>query len=1042
MKEEKNRHFVKLFHNFAVISMPRVLHTAFFNVQNRKRKIETTEPKRTMKAFLTAIVLTSLSTGTITAQSKYAVSGTVIEKETNEAVVSATVQVLSLPDSSFVAGVATNSSGGFTMQNVTKGRYALKVSFIGYQNKIISLDLTKAKSKKVDIGYITLQSDAVMLKEAKIYGNAAKIQMSGDSLVYNASAYKMAAGSALEDLVKKLPGAQVDDDGNITINGKTVTKILLDGKEFFLNDTKTAMKNIPTDMIEKIKSYDRKSDLARVTGIDDGEEETVIDLTVKKNMKHGWVGNFDLGMGTEKRYSERMMLNRFTDHASFSLVGSANNTNDAGFGGGGGRGPWGRRNGLNSSKTIGFNFATETDKLETDGSVRYRYDGSDAMSESSTQNFVTSTGAFNNSISKSLSSNSSVNANFRMEWKPDTMTNIIFRPSGSYSRNRGYSNSSSATFNEDPNKYADDPLTEVEEMEGIHGSIVEDEDVEQMMDNIMDIVVNTNRSRQQTYSNSRSINGELQANRRLNNEGRNVTLRATGGLRGSDSKQLSASRVAYSQESGKDEDVNNRYYTTPGRGSNYSIQMTYSEPIAKKTYLQFSYRFNYSYTKNDRQAFTYDAVTYTDLSNALMANRYDIPAIVDYMLAQSVNDPAYSAVPNDNLSQFSEYKNYNHTISLMLRIVRDNYNFNVGVDALPQTSKLNYKYMGHEYPEVERNVFNFTPTLDYRYKFSKTSQLRFTYRGRTSQPSMTNLLDITDDSDPLNIRKGNPGLKPSFASNFRMFYNTYNTERQQGMFSHVYFGMTQNSISNMVSYDEATGVRTTMPMNINGNWNAGGMFGFNTAVDKNKSFTINSFTRVGYDNQVSYLDPKQYEENKSKTRKLTLAERLEFGYRNDWFEASLNGNIDYNHSRNNVVENSDLDTYQFTYGAEVNVTLPWGTRIVTDIAENSRRGYSQSAMNTNELIWNAQISHSFLKGKALTLSLEVNDILKERSNISRTITAMQSSDTRYNAIYQYGMIRAIYKLNIFGGKNVMGTDKEGQGGPGGPGGGPGRGPRR
>lgn len=1016
--------------------MPReIKHTAFFNVQ--KEKINK-KRQRIMKNFLTALLLTALGAGNVAAQTKFAVSGTVIEKETNEAIASATVQVLSLPDSSFVAGAATDMSGKFTMQNVKKGRYALKISFIGYQNKAVTLDLTKEKSKKVDMGYITLMSDAVMLQEAKVYGNASKVSVSGDSLVYNASAYKMAAGSALEDLVKKLPGAQVDDDGNITINGKTVTKILLDGKEFFLNDTKTAMKNIPTEMIEKIKSYDRKSDLARVTGIDDGEEETVIDLSVKKDMKHGWIGNIDLGVGTEHRYNERMMLNRFTDHASFSLVGSANNTNDQGFGGGGGRGWWGRRNGLNSSKTLGFNFATETEKLETGGSVRYRYDGSDAMTKSSTQNFVTSTGAFNNSLSKSLGSNSSVNANFRMEWKPDTMTNIIFRPNGSYSRSRGFSNSSSATFNEDPNSYSDDPLTEVEKLEGVSDNFKGEDDVKEMMDNIMDIVVNTNRSRQQTYSNNRSISGELQLNRRLSNDGRNVTLRATGGLSGSDSKQLSASRIAYSQESGREEDVNNRYYTTPGRSSNYSVQMTYSEPIAKRTYLQFSYKFNYSHTKNDRQAFVYDAVAYTELNNALLMNRYDIPAIVDYMLSQSVSNPAFEAKPDDKLSQFSEYNNYNHTISLMLRVVRDNYNFNVGVDALPQMSKLNYKYMGTEYPEVERKVFNFTPTLDYRYKFSKTSQLRFTYRGRTSQPSMTNLLDITDDSDPLNIRKGNPGLKPSFSSNFRAFYNTYNADRQQGMFSHVYFNMTQNSISNMVSYDEATGVRTTMPMNINGNWSAGGMYGFNTALDKNKNFTLNTFTRVGYDNQVSYLDPKQYTENKSKTRKLTLAERLEFGYRNEWFEASLNGSIDYDRSRNNVVENSKLDTYQFTYGAEINITLPWGTRIVTDIAENSRRGYSQSSMNTNELIWNAQISHSFLKGNALTLSLEVNDILKERSNISRVITAMQSSDTRYNAIYQYGMLRAIYKLNIFGGKNVMGTDMEGRGGPGGPG----RGPRR
>lgn len=950
-------------------------------------------------------------------QTQYTVSGTIIEKGSNEAIPSATVQVLTPKDSAFVVGVATDVNGAFKLPSVKKGSYLLKISFVGYQTKVLDLNLTNQKNKSVDMGYITLSTDAIMLKEARVTAQAAKVQVSGDSLVYNASAYRLAEGSALEDLVKKLPGASVDEDGTIKINGKEVKKILVDGKEFFINDKSIAMKNLPTNIIDRIKSYDRKSDLSRITGIDDGEEETVLDLTIKKGMNNGWFGQIQGGVGTKDRYQARANVNRFNGSNQYSLVTGANNIGDRGFGGGGGRG-WGGRggNGLTASKEIGFNFANETpnEKLESGGYIWHRYDGSDAWSQSTTQNFVTSTGAFSNSTNQSYTSNASLSAGFRFEWRPDSMTNIIFRPNASYSRNRGSSWSHSGTYDTDPNEYSEELQEAAEEIFKVQGETT-DADIL----TIINTIVNTNNSRQQTYSNNKNANAELQLNRKLNSQGRNITLRFTGGLSDSESKQLSASAIHYRLTSGRSGDINNRYYTTPGRSNNYSLQATYSEPIADRTYLQFSYRFNYRYNKSDRQAFTYDEVAYTDLVSALTQNRYDIAGAVDQMLGMN-----YLQTLDDSLSQFSEYKNMDHTISLMLRVVRDKYNFNVGFDLLPQHSELNYRYMGKEYPEVKRNVFNFTPTLNLRYRFNETSNLNFNYNGRTSQPSMTNLLDIVDDSDPLNIRMGNSGLKPSFNSNFRLFFNTFDAISQRSIFAYTNFGFTQNAIANRTSYDAATGVRTTRPENINGNWNANIGLGFNTAIDRDKYLTISTNTNAGYQNSVSYLDPLQYEQEKSTTHSINLGENIQLAYRRDWFEASLNGNINYRHSENNVLANNNLDTYSFSYGMEFNFTMPWGTSLNSDIAMNSRRGYSQASMNTNELIWNVQLSHSFLRGKALTLALQWNDILDKQSNISRTINAMMSSDSRYNAIYSYGMLRIIYKLNIFGGKNANGTDNE------------------
>jgi len=226
--------------------------------------------------MLAQILVLCMGVCAVQAQSKFNVSGTLIEKGTQEAVMSATVQVLNASDSVFVTGTTTDENGAFSLKSLKKSKYILKISFIGYTTRCINVDLTTKKEHNVDIGYITLTSDAIMLHEAQVTAAATKVTVKGDSLIYNASAYRLAEGSTLEDLVKRLPGATVDEDGTIKINGKEVKKILVDGKEFFINDKDIAMKNLPTNIIDKIKTYDRKSDLARVTGIDDGEEETVL----------------------------------------------------------------------------------------------------------------------------------------------------------------------------------------------------------------------------------------------------------------------------------------------------------------------------------------------------------------------------------------------------------------------------------------------------------------------------------------------------------------------------------------------------------------------------------------------------------------------------------------------------------------------------------------------------------------------------------------------------------------------------------------------
>ena len=956
--------------------------------------------KRYIGIFLfLAVALTAAAQGKIT--------GVVIESDSQEPVAQTTVRLLKT-DSTLLSGTLTNLEGRFSMKAPRAGKFILQVTCVGF--KPYTKRITVSADKDLKMGTIALKPDAIMLKGATVTGQAAKVVLKEDTFVYNASAYRTPEGSVVEELVRKLPGAQVDDDGKITINGKEVKKIMVDGKEFMTGDTKTAMKNLPTSIVERVKAYDMKSDFSRISGIDDGEEETVLDFGIKRGMNKGFMLNADMGVGTQDRYSGRLMAGWMKDDLKVMMMGNANNVNDQGFGGGGGR--WGRgRQGLTATKMTGVNMNYEKrDLLKLDGSVRWNYTDGDALVRRSTESFMTSSASsFGNSLSHDFSRANSWDARMRLEWTPDSMTNIMFRPQFRYNSNDGLSQSSSATFSADPYLLPGitDPLSQI--------SRLADTD---------SIVKNHSTGNGLSYSDSKSVGGTLQWNRRLSNHGRNVTLQVGANYGEGMSRSITNSLVRYYvidntvvPRQYKDSTYQaNRYAVTPTKNWDYSLRASYSEPIFNKVYLQFSYQFQYKYTKSDRATYDFSKLGLPFAGVTAGYRDWD-----NYLSLLDTTTPATSLddTRNNSLSRFSEYKNYIHTAQVMLRVTRRDYNFNVGFQVMPQKSHFTQDYQG-VHTDTVRHVTNMSPTADFRWKISKVSQLRFTYRGNTSQPSMSDLLDITDDSNPLNIRKGNPGLKPAYTQQLRLFYNNYIQNHQRSIMANVFFNTTQNSISNMVTYDERTGAQTTRPENINGNWNVFTMFMFNTAIDSAAYFNVNTFTTLRYANNVGYVSlNRQSNSVESVTRSATIGERLAASYRNDWLEFELNGSLEYLKARSELQTNNNLDTWTFSYGGSVQLTAPWGTALSTNLNMNSRRGYNDESMNTNELIWNAQLSHSMLRGNALTLSLQFYDILHRQSTFSRAITAMQRSDTEYNAITSYAMLHVIYRLNLFGGGGSM-----------------------
>ena len=937
------------------------------------------------------------------------ISGKITDRDTKDPIEQVTIQLLKT-DSTYVSGAISNERGLFHVNAPANGKYLLKITSVGYKPTVKRIQISE--DKNLAMGNVVIGADAIMLKGAVVTAMAQKVSLKEDTFVYNSAAYRTPEGSVVEELVKRLPGAEVSDDGTIKINGKEVKKILVDGKEFMTGDTKTALKNLPTSIIDKIKAYDEKSDLSKVTGIDDGEEQTVLDFGVKKGMNKGVISNIDLGVGNKNRYNMRGMGGYFADNNRFMLFANANNTSDRGFGGGPGRGFWGGANGLNASKMIGANYNYELkNKFKFNTSLRWNHSDGDVWSSRSSENFMGTSNSFSNSLSQSYSRSNSWNGNIRLEWMPDSMTNILFRPSISWSSSDGLSGSQSASYNKDPYTITTkDPLSEegIEEMEKAEA------------------MVNSQLTNGITYSDNNNINGMLQVNRKLGNKGRNITLRVDAKYTDKDSKSISlnnAKLYLVQTAEGKDSTYQtNRYNLTPSKNYSYAGQLTYSEPLWKATFLQFSYKFTYSYSKSDRNTY--------DFSKYAMSGDHEYRGWDSYLNPFAGHLEDYK---DDDQSRFSEYRNYNHDIQVMMRFIRQKYNLNFGVMVQPQQSKYIQDYQGVHVDTV-RNVVNVSPTLDFRYRFSKMSNLRINYRGTTSQPSISQLLDITDNSDPLNISMGNPGLKPSFTQNFRLFYNNFVQNHNKGIMTFVNFSTTNNSISNKVTYDETTGGRITRPENINGNWNAMGAFMFNCSIDSAGVWNINTGAHANYNNYVSYLSlDKKSDSQKNTTRSITWRQNLSFSYRNDWAEFSLDGTLTYNKAKNKLQPTSNLETWQFSYGPSMTLTAPWGTSLNSSLSINSRRGYNDSSMNTDEFVWNAQLSQGFLKGKPLTIMLQFYDLLRQQSTFSRAISATSRTDTEYNAINSYAMLHVVYRLNLFGGKQAR---QGGPGGPGGPGGRP------
>ena len=938
---------------------------------------------------------------------KTSVTARVIDGSTTEYMPQVTVQMFQLSDSTFIYGTVTDNEGWFTIKKVPEGEYLLRYSFMGYSTVDFDFKVLK-EDRDRQLGVFKMYESSIMLTEAVIEEALPPTQVVDDTLMFNVSAFRVPEGSVLEELIKRLPGVEVDENGNITVNGRTVTRILVDGQEYFGNDRQMATKNLPVNIIRRIKTYQRKSDLARITNIDDGEEETVMDLEIKPNMRNGWlhnidggigkpVGNNDYGSWVKYLYSGRYTLNRFQANTQLSINA---NTQNSGRGNGV---SYNTQIGVNFSKNIGEPFPRRRNEfpLVVGGNVRFNGSTSRSLSESESETFTTQyqSASFRNNRSNSNSGSGSVNGEFRMEWQPDSSLNIIFRPSFQLSKSNSNSTSGSVTFNTDP--YIATDLIDI--LDGYRT----------LSDSLMDSIgVNSQVSASHSESTNNQLSGEFQFNKRFNDLGRNFTVRFTFGATKGTSDSYSHSEQLYYQMHTRDT-VMNRYNASPTDNSNWSGRIMWSEPIdSGRGNLQLSYQIQVNNRNQNRE-------TYVLPSSGGNYDDWEDTWYLPYELQQ---------YRNSTLSRSATNVSRNHTLTLQFRYNGEKSNFNLGFNFMPQyTGMDNFQYMGKVIGDTSRVVYNWSPSVNYRYRWNRQQSIQLTLRTNTSQPSMEDMMDITDDSNPLNIRKGNPGLLPTLRNTVEANYQNYIQETQKTINLRVSLENSLRNISQRTDYDPNTGVSVTQPQNMDGfwnNWSTSMNLSFNQTIPNSK-WRYSTSATAQFRHQESYMSTGrigQYNPGSgtggaavlSTTESISAGENGSVTYRNDWFEATVNGRFNYSHSENNQRQNSNMDTYTFSYGGRANARLPWrNLNLGTDLTMQSRRGYS-GGYNRNDLIWNANASISFLKGNAGTLQIQYYDILNDESNVTRSVSTTGRTDTKNNNIHSYIMLHFILRVNVFG----------------------------
>ncbi len=928
-----------------------------------------TEKSIYMKKILPLLLLLTVafSIASFAQKNKPVLKGHLVDSLQKQVLENATVSLVNAKDSSLAGFTRTNADGRFALVNLQPGNYRLSVSMVGFHP--LWKDVTIAAAE-TDLGDITMK-DKSLLNEVVVQNQRPPVQVNGDTLEFNAEAFKTKPNAVVEDMLKKMPGVEVDKDGTIRVNGQKISRVYVNGKEFFGNDPKIATRNLDADAVDKVQVFDKKSDQATFTGIDDGNSEKAINLKLKKDRKKMEFGKVTAGAGTKGAYDGQFNVNRFNGEQQLSAIGMANNTNRQGFtfgdvlnftgetqrmlrGGGGGRivinnnGPadfglpvQGINNSEGIAKTIagGINF-NDTWKKKTEVNGSYFYNNIDvANDKNTTRKNLSPVNPFvynekNNSDKKSESHR----LNFTVDAKLDSLNSLKFTPQLTTQHNQ-YSNNST------------------------YQSLLPG-----------DKLLNKGYTNSTTDANGFNYTGGLLFRHKFKKKGRTFSSNINTGYNDTKSSgTLQSINNFYNNGTLDNKDTLDQVNQLNSVTSTYGANISYTEPLSKKALIELNSFFNKS-------------------NGALNKKTYDIN-----------NQTGKHDIVNDVLSNTfkSEYMYTGGGVNLRTQQKKITMGAGTAIQYASLLSRLK------DNSTIRQHFTNLLPAANFTYNFTRTKNLTLQYTTSTQQPTTAQLQPVMDVSDPLNIKVGNPNLQQQYQHNVNLNYFSASPLAQKNFFAYANLNASQNAIVNADALDQF-GSRTTTYKNVNGVYNvfAGIEAGF-------KIKKINSRINIGTSsilfNNFNFLN-----DVKNRITNLALNPRLGISYSyKEKFDISTSARFSYNTIKYSLQPAYNDNYWRNTYEADANINLPWHISINNEFSYSVNTGRSQG-YNKNVALWNAAVTKGLFKFQRGTLKLSVFDLLNQNIGINRNANLNYIEDASYKVLTRFFMASFTYNLRKAG----------------------------
>ncbi|MBS1512537.1 MAG: outer membrane beta-barrel protein [Bacteroidetes bacterium] len=923
------------------------------------------------------------------------VKGTVIDSASKKPIDKAVVGLVIKSNTKDTTYTFTNEKGEFSFDAVPASNFSVVITNIGYA-PVAKFVPVHQQEKTIAVGTVILATRDKLLDEVVV--ETAPIIVKEDTVEYRADAFKTKEGAVVEDLLKKLPGVDVDKDGNVKAQGKSVTRVKVNGKDFFGGDVKTATKELPANIVDKIQVIDDYGDQAAISGIKDGDPDKVINIQLKKDKNHGFFGRATVGAGTEDRYQASFNGNYFNNNTQLSLVGNSNNTNTSlfNFSGGGARGmssmmasgasmvadaggAGNLRNmigdaslfgtgatGITSTNSFGTNYRDQWGKkVSVYGSYSYTHRNTSQLQSTSSQNFYQSNSYINNQNVAALSIGDNHRATFNLEYQIDTFNYLKVTPNFSYSNSNG-DNNTLFDYNQVGVGKTSDGTTKT-----LSGS------------------------------NTPNVSMNMLYNHRFRKRGRNFSASANLGTSTSGSTQ-DVTNLSYQYVAPYIGYRNTfQYIDQQNDNRNYGLRFTYSEPLTKYRTLDITASHSLNYTRNDKKNFNVDSATQVKTLNNYLSNDY-------------------------------ENNFYNDRAGISVRTTMKKYNYTLGVSFQPVNLKGKSLTKDSAYQPINRvNVF---PIARMVYNFSRTKSLSMSYIGNASQPSFSQLQPVIDQSNPQSITAGNPDLKPSISHTINASFNNFNFITGKVLFTNISFNTIRNQIVNKTARLNNGGSSISLPENVNGYYNVTGFYTFSKPI-KNRKFVFNFNGSANYNHNANLTDSivlagTSLKQNLNLQKiigsnwvfsqgfvfEMNLKEWLQL---NNGVTFSLNDNKYKNADAATTTSFQNTSSNAWTFSESMNIDLTKRLVLKYDIDYTINHGLA-SSVSKNPVLMNGSLEQQLFKKKNGVIRFAAYDLFKQNTNISRSVSANSIIDTRTNKLTRYFLLSFTYRIQRFAGQGVQG----------------------